>query len=437
MTTHEPKEKCRWDWTSSIPTFALVAAMSIAEEPLQTVNSSVLGQHSSNKRHVCEALTSPNRLLNSETFWSILQGLLRLGYLRYYIISSPYPDDSQRHDSALIYKPFGNVHCCTQIPRFTRIREPQAYWSHQAPRTLAWGLLNMTTLAVSSATKIASYQLLTTNGLPIEVAQATHRINILNAWSAIHHGSKVLEIGCGQGNCTAVLAEAVGPTGHVDALDPAPPEYGSPFTLAQAQGHISQSQVGDRVTWHRATPEAFLADQGERRWDVVVLTHCIWYFQSPNVLSNILQALRGRVDKICIAEYALRATKHTAVPHVLAALARGMLEAHKSQSSQNIQTLLSPESIGQVAEQEGWMPCAKTFLIPGEALLDGSWEVGSVISDTFLGEIEQSIDDERVKVVLKSARASTLAAVESVGGVKMIQTMDVWTGVYSLNSASR
>jgi len=35
-----------------------------------------------------------------------------------------------------------------------------------------------------------------------------------------------MEIGCGQGDCTAVLATVVGETGHVTALDPAPPDYG-------------------------------------------------------------------------------------------------------------------------------------------------------------------------------------------------------------------
>lgn len=293
----------------------------------------------------------------------------------------------------------------------------------------------MTDLPTSAATKIASYQLLTPNGLPIEIAQATHRINLLNQWSAIPPGSKVLEIGCGQGNCTAVLAEAVGPTGHIDAIDPASPDYGAPFTLAQAQSHISQSAIGDRVTWHRATPEAFLAEQGARRtWDVAVLTHCIWYLASRDVLGNILDALKGRVGRVCIAEYALRATAQSAVPHVLAALARGMLEAHRTESSQNIQSLLSPIEIVRVARQAGWKVDAESSVVPGEGLLDGTWEVGTVVSEAFLREIEQNVHDDKIKVVLRSAQASVLAAVENVGGVKRVRTMDVWTGVFSLSS---
>lgn len=292
----------------------------------------------------------------------------------------------------------------------------------------------MATLPLTAAAKIASYQLLPPNGLPVEEAQATHRINLLHSWSAIAPGSTILEIGCGQGNCTAVLAEAVGATGHVDAIDPASPDYGSPFTLAQAQSHISQSEIGSRVTWHKASPEDFLAGQGERTWDVAVLTHCIWYFKSPEVLESVFRALKGRVKKVCIAEYALKASDASAVPHVLAALTRGVLEAHKAESSQNIQTPLAPDGIVAVARRVGWSLDAETFVVPGEGLLDGTWEAGTVVSSAFLREIEESIGDDRVKVVLNSSRASVVAAVEAVGGVKKVRTMDVWTGTFSLST---
>ena len=53
-----------------------------------------------------------------------------------------------------------------------------------------------------------------------------HRINLIKFWG-ITPGSRVLEIGCGQGDCTTVLADAVGPDGHVDAVDPGAPDYGT------------------------------------------------------------------------------------------------------------------------------------------------------------------------------------------------------------------
>lgn len=58
--------------------------------------------------------------------------------------------------------------------------------------------------------------------------QFEHRANIVKSWN-IPPGSRVLEIGPGQGDCTIVLATAVGESGHVDAVDPAPLDYGTPI----------------------------------------------------------------------------------------------------------------------------------------------------------------------------------------------------------------
>lgn len=304
-----------------------------------------------------------------------------------------------------------------------------------------------TVLPISSAEKIASYQLLPPNGLASEAAQAAHRINILNSWGldVIKPGSRVLEIGCGQGNCTAVLAEAVGPTGHVDACDPAPPDYGSPFTLAEAQEHISESEIGSRITWYRGKPwEPAGPDQqgtavSERKWDVVVLAHCVWYFKGRDELSNILGDLKSRVaegGKVCIAEYALHATEKAAWPHVLAALAQGTLQALRIEESQeNIQTPLSPHQIKRIAHDQAWRLDHEAVLVPEDGLLDGSWEAGSIVSEDFLGEVEKAVarEDWKSDAMLKAMRASVLVAVEAVGGVKKTRTMDVWTGVFSAN----
>lgn len=309
----------------------------------------------------------------------------------------------------------------------------------------------MTVLPLSSAERIASYQLLPPNGLASEAAQAAHRINILNSWGAdvIKPGSRVLEIGCGQGNCTAVLAEAVGPAGHVDACDPAPPDYGSPFTLAEAQKHLSESEIGSRITWHRGKPwEPDAPGQegiagSERKWDVVVLAHCVWYFKGRDELSHILRDLKSRVTesgKVCIAEYALHATEKVAWPHVLAALAQGTLQALRTEeSSENIQVPLSPDQIKLLARDQAWRLNHEAMLVPEDGLLDGSWEAGSIASEDFLSEVEQAVarEDWKSDAMLKAMRASVLVAVGAIGGVKKVRTMDVWTGVFSANTDQR
>ncbi len=52
-------------------------------------------------------------------------------------------------------------------------------------------------------------------------------------------GARVLEIGCGQGDTTAVLADAVGSAGRVIAVDIADPSYGAPVTIGESARHLS------------------------------------------------------------------------------------------------------------------------------------------------------------------------------------------------------
>ena len=61
------------------------------------------------------------------------------------------------------------------------------------------------------------------------VASLEHRLQIIKHWG-IQPGSRVLEIGCGQGDFTVSLAEAVGETGRIVAVDPAPLDWGKATT---------------------------------------------------------------------------------------------------------------------------------------------------------------------------------------------------------------
>ncbi|TLD08133.1 hypothetical protein PspLS_11974 [Pyricularia sp. CBS 133598] len=294
-------------------------------------------------------------------------------------------------------------------------------------------------MPASLAGRIASYSITPPSGPEIEIAQAEHRITLINRWG-IGPGHRVIEIGCGQGNTTTVLAEAVGETGSVstttpcsDALDPAPPDYGAPFTLAQAQAHISASAVGGRITWHNAGPVDFLASNSSaaaRTWDVAVLAHSIWYFASSDVLAEILRALRGRATRVCVAEYALRATEAAAAPHVLAAVARGVLECQNAESTANIRSPLTPDAIAEIAAGAGWTLERQRTVVPGPGLLDGHWEVGSVASNSFVGEVQDAVQDEGMRLVLVSARYAVVAAVEALQGEK-VRTMDVWVSSFT------
>ncbi|KAI1345691.1 SAM-dependent methyltransferase [Xylaria sp. FL0043] len=290
-------------------------------------------------------------------------------------------------------------------------------------------------LDISLAPKIASYSLQLPGHPEIEIAQAAHRIRLVNKWhDDIYPGARVLELGCGQGNTTAVLAEAVRETGHVDALDPAPPDYGAPFTLDQAQRHLAAGPVGPRIAWHRATPQDFLRSTATANdvgvWDVAVLAHCIWYFASERELEDILAALQGRVKRVCIAEYALHASEKAAIPHVRAVIARGALEMHKEESDANVRSPLSPEVIKEVASRSGWKCSSESTVVPEVGLLDGSWEVGTVVDENFLHEVYEAVPNDEIRDIILSARDATIAAVAALKG-DQVRTMDVWVATFA------
>ncbi|KAI1419966.1 SAM-dependent methyltransferase [Xylaria sp. FL1777] len=284
-------------------------------------------------------------------------------------------------------------------------------------------------LSLSLAPKIAAYSLQGPGHPEIEVAQAAHRIRLVNYWR-LEPGTRVLELGCGQGSTTAVLAEAVRESGHIDAVDPAEPDYGAPFTLSQAQQHLSAGPVGRRITWHRATPQQFLLSAADRVWDVAVLAHCIWYFASESELEGILAALHGRVKRLWIAEYALHASEKAALPHVLAVLARGFLESFKEQSIENVRSPFSPSAIKNIAGKSQWKCNRESTVVPEPSLLDGFWEVGTVMSDHFLHEVDEAVSNERMRAIIASARDATTAAVTALDGAE-VRTMDVWIATFT------
>ncbi|KAI5460453.1 hypothetical protein BGZ63DRAFT_424958 [Mariannaea sp. PMI_226] len=254
--------------------------------------------------------------------------------------------------------------------------------------------------------------------------QAIHRIRLLNHWR-IPSGSRVLEIGCGQGNCTEVLAEAVGQNGHVDAVDPGDPEYGAPVTLREAQNGISRGKLGSRITWHQAQPVEFLRDHGDEKWDYAVFAHSIWYFDLPDTLATMLKSLKGRVREVLVAEYSLTATEKAAEPHVLAAVARATLEAYNKSSDANIRCLMSPRAIKKICVEQDWNIISEDVVVPETGLLDGHWETGMVKSDEFLKDLDNYVDDPKIAMVLLSSRDAIIDAIERLQG-EAVRTMDVW-----------
>lgn len=270
------------------------------------------------------------------------------------------------------------------------------------------------------------------NQYKIVVGQIKHRLQLIQFWE-IAEGENILELGCGQGDCTISLAAAVGEKGSITAVDPASLDYGNPYTLGQAQAHLKASPLGDRITFVQADPISFLKSSTSR-FTTAVLSQCIWYFSSPNVLRDILRELAPRVDRICIAEYALTASDPRCVPHLLAALTQAALECRKSVSESNIRTVLSPEAIDAHAKDVGLVQERETTFLPNEGMYDGRWEVSAVLADDFLESINKEVKDEREKAVVIAMRDSVKASKAAMAEPKIVHTMDVWGAVYKLKT---
>ncbi|PBK62072.1 S-adenosyl-L-methionine-dependent methyltransferase [Armillaria solidipes] len=284
------------------------------------------------------------------------------------------------------------------------------------------------TMTEFDATKIAKICHMGTEHFQAQLQSTEHRLAILSKWD-IPKGAKVLELGCGQGDCTAVLAELVSPNGHVTAVDPGSLDYGSPYTLGQAQNNISSSMLGPRITWKHADPTEFLEnDDGE--YDIAVLVLCTWYFASPEVLSDMLLTLaKSKVDKVCIAEWSLSSAQ--AQSHILATLAQAAVQYHKPSSSSNIRTLFSPAVLEASAIEAGLKLQSSSILIPAENVLDGLWEVQMVLGAEFMKDLDSFVKDDRQKALIKSMRDAVQASYEQAGGRKQILSMDVWCATFA------
>lgn len=92
------------------------------------------------------------------------------------------------------------------------------------------------------AASIARLSLHDPDNFGIQKAQTIHRLELLQHWN-IYTGSKILELGCGQGDCTAVLASAVGEEGRVVAVDPADLDYGASFRFSYPSACLGSGAV--------------------------------------------------------------------------------------------------------------------------------------------------------------------------------------------------
>lgn len=269
------------------------------------------------------------------------------------------------------------------------------------------------------AEQIARYSLHEPKHFAVQLSQTKHRLKICEHFK-IEEGWKVLEIGCGQGDTTAVLASMVGADGHIDAVDPGRPDYGSPYTLKQAQDHLLDSEIGSRIDFHFIDPIAFLK-KTKTKYDAIIMVHCIWYFSNPGILPSIIDACTSKTNRICIAEYAASGSLPAQQPHILAAYTQAAAQANLVTSESNIQVIYTPAQIVQVMSK--FTLVHGLTITPDEDLDDGRWEVGIVCSPTFVQ------GSSKTSFLIQSMQSSVKAQVAALRPAK-VRTMDVAISIW-------
>lgn len=226
--------------------------------------------------------------------------------------------------------------------------------------------------------KILSTMLLDPNNLSIQTLQTRHRLNLAAFWD-IKPNQRILEIGCGQGDTTAVLAELVGENGQVVALDIASGDYGSPYTLAQSLDTLTSSPVGSRIGVHLQTD--FLSDAVEfpaKHFDKVIVAHSSWYFENRDVLARIVEKSRRVAKQFCYAEWDTRVTSVSQMAHFYAVHIQNQYNLFAHHDDCNIRTLITRDDLAALMLAQGIPPVAEQAFAQHQ-LQDGKWEVSHVL----------------------------------------------------------
>ncbi|KAM3548034.1 hypothetical protein MY1884_009342 [Beauveria asiatica] len=244
----------------------------------------------------------------------------------------------------------------------------------------------------------------------IQHSQTLHRLALLQHWN-IATDAKVLELGCGQGDCTTVphiLSVKHRLTSHkarwVAEL------FGSSNYLSSLQPSASSSPP----------------------FDATVLAHSLWYFASPSLILSTFSAVKQHSKRLLLAEWSLEAMHPSAQPHVLAALTQAALECRKPKDSDsNVRTVLGPKRLTELAVAAGWQLESETRVQAAEGMLDGQWEVSACLDSSFEEEVEEQVKDGRERAVVLALRDACEASLRGIeGGQKGVKTMDVWVASF-------
>ncbi len=267
-----------------------------------------------------------------------------------------------------------------------------------------------------------------------DLASITYRQNLIKLWR-IPAGARVLEIGAGQGDFTVPVADAVGPSGHVVAVDPIEPDKGTP-PIGRAQAHVKASPVGAQIDFVRTDGASYLKETTEK-FDYIIFPHTVWYFSKPAVLKEIISLAVGKASTVLIAEFAIAPCRPEAVPHLLTVLATNALESFRDETSwRNQRCGLTPKQIISEVVGAGWALSEQKVVVTPDEYKYGWREATMILNRPYYVDDVKELDvNEKTKSMLFGMREALAASMEMLpGGMEVMRNLDAWAGRFELDT---
>ncbi|KAK1752306.1 S-adenosyl-L-methionine-dependent methyltransferase [Echria macrotheca] len=266
------------------------------------------------------------------------------------------------------------------------------------------------------------------------LAGIEYRQAMLREWN-IAPGSSVLEIGCGQGEFTVCLADAVGPNGRIVAVDSAYLGWGTPCII-ESQNHLMATPIGKPISFVNDTALNYVSslfgeEETGHQFDYVLFGHCIWFFDRPQILGELLKKLRPWTRAVLIAEFSFSTSIPAAFPHVLVAEYSSTVEALlDDREVWNIRCPLTPSQLIEAARRAGFALTAEKTITPDAKNREASREVRMLLHAREWDEERERVGrlhGDKVASMLRGLKDVVAASVERLdGGVDTVRNMDVW-----------
>ena len=222
------------------------------------------------------------------------------------------------------------------------------------------------------------------------------RMTVIQEW-AIGLGKRVLDIGCGQGESSAILALALGPESRIVAIDPARSDYGIPYTVSQSQEYICRSAIGSQISFFQTTAADLfksLNQSASAIVDVATLCHSLWYFPDIQTVIDLFRTLADAgITKVYTAEYDFDSAMPSQQPHMLAARAQASLYASRALREPGTRTLNvrgapDKKAILDAAMLSGFSAVRQGTVTPEVNFLEGHFEAKYTMSDKFVDRVK-------------------------------------------------